>query len=190
MAEKVNFADIYIEVLYHRATYKSQWYISPALMWVCCKCPCWQNESLDLKQAGTDFCIMHPYEQHGNTRLHIFFMPNIIHINGRLINGCISRVGHIKWVYSVPTGTQTDALRCSNRNKWTHWYNEQENYSTLALSIGMFFEKIQNFTSLRISDHLDKNVRLILNKIYKILVKHVKGPHTRLCTHVFMPCKC
>lgn len=149
-----------------------------------------KNETLDLKQAGTDFCIMHPYERHGNMRLHIFFMPNIIHINGRLINGCISRVGRIKWVYSVPTGTQTDALRCSNRNKWTHWYNEQEKYSTLALSIGMLFDKIQKFTSLRISDHLDKNVRLILNKICKmrkILVKHVKGRYTRSSTHLFMP---
>lgn len=85
-----------------------------------------KNETLDLKQAGADFCIMHPYEQHGDTLLHIFVMPNIIHINGRLINGCISRVGHIKWVYSVPTETQTDALRCSNRKKWTRWCNEQD----------------------------------------------------------------
>lgn len=88
-----------------------------------------KNETSDLKQAGADFCIMYPYEQRGNTPLHIFVMPNIIHVDGRLINGCISRVGHMKWVYSAPTGTQTHALRCSNRKKRTR----KTNYSTFDL---------------------------------------------------------
>lgn len=92
-----------------------------------------RNETLDLKRAGCDFCIMWPYEQRGDALLlHVFFMLNIIRTNGRLINGCISRVGHIKWVYSAPTGTQTDALRCLNRKrKYGHaGLIEQEKYVT------------------------------------------------------------
>lgn len=126
-----------------------------------------KNETLDLKQTGTDFCIMHPNEQHGNKRLHIFFMPNIIHINGRLINGCISSVGHIKWVYSVPTGTQTDALRCSNRNRWTRWK---------LLYTGFAYMHVPcKITPLRFSDHLDENSTKSTKQQESLLVKQTKG---------------
>lgn len=115
-------------------------------MSVWCKWPCRQKWNFRPKtNAGTDFCIMHPYTA---TRWCVFFMPNIIHINGRRINRCISRAGCIKWVCTVPSGTKTDALRCLSWKRRKDWHNRREKIprATFAYIKACFTKKVQNST--------------------------------------------